>query len=150
MRILPGNRIPFWFKLWDEKPNRFIQANLTDAFGNAQSGSPYPLTYSGARGIYTGLGPNMGTVLLVADYQTYVDSAYTQIDQGYLPACDWLEPDVGPPPQLILLNRPIKATLYPTKIIAKISPTRIKVRIEKRNLIAKVQSLELNAVVQQP
>lgn len=116
MRVVPGQIIPFWYRLWDGNPNRFIVAHLTDVHGVEQSGSPYTLTYSGNRGIYTADGPLMGNVNLLSDYEVYLDPALTLLDTNYLPASDWVQPDVGPPPQLILLNRPLVGTIKPNEI----------------------------------
>ena len=116
MRVPPGQNIPFWFRLWDGNPARYVVAHLTDAMGVEQAGSPFALSYSGNRGIYTGVGPEMGMVNLVVDYETYTDSEFTQLDPTYLPDSTWIQPDVGPPPQFILLNRPLVGKIIPNKI----------------------------------
>lgn len=121
MKIPPGQYIPFWFKLWDGNPSDFILAHLTDTSGIEQAGSPYALTYSGNRGIYTGLGPQMGTANLVVDYETYADSAHTRLDGRYLPAAEWVQPDLPSPPSFILLNRPLAGTIVPNTIRGSIS-----------------------------
>lgn len=95
MRVTPGTQIPFWLKLWDGNPSRFIVAHLTDLNGLEQPGSPYILSYSGNRGIYVGLGPVMGISDLRADYEVFLDSGLTQTDRAHLPSWEDIISDVS-------------------------------------------------------
>lgn len=95
MIVAPGQSIPFWLRLWNGNDSRYVIARVTSIIGLEQPGSPYSLTYSGNRGIYTGLGPVMGGVILLVDYEVYLDSLFTQLDNSYLPASDWVEPSTS-------------------------------------------------------
>ena len=162
MKLPPGQPIPFWFKLWDDRANRYVLAYVTDESGNAQSGSPYSLTYTGSRGIYTGLGPSMGSRLLVVDYQAYLDAQYTQRDSTYLPQSDWIEPEFGfysqssgstlPPstaPQFIFLNSPVSARLTANRITAFIQPQRqVQGVIKQAHLTALLYSNTLQGIIE--
>jgi hypothetical protein len=121
MRVAPGSNIPFWLKLWNERSDRYVRAYLSNTAGVPQSGSPFTLTYSGARGIYTGSGPVMGLNILVSDYQVYKDSGFTQLDNSYLPASDWVEPDVS--------SGGTTVTYLTPPMIGKIVPTLIKAEV---------------------
>lgn len=121
MRVAPGYAIPLWLKLWDGKPNRYILAHVTDVAGVEQFGSPVALSYSGNRGIYSGSGPMMASEILFIDYQTFLDSAHTQLDNSYLPASDLAEPiTTDPTSQVIFLTVPVKGQVSAPKIVGHV------------------------------
>ena len=100
-----------------ENPNRYVLAHVTSTMGVQQAGSPYALTYTGARGIYTGVGPSMGNNILVVDYETYMDSLHTTLDNSFLPSADWIEPDVSSgTTQVLFLTAPMIGKVVPTLI----------------------------------
>lgn len=150
MRILPGQPIPFWFKLWDEQASRHVLAHITTASGSEQAGSPYTLTYI-QRGIYSGNGPAMGTDFLVVDYETYLDSSFTQLDSAYLPAAEWIEPDVIPRPELIFINPPIQVKIIASKIRASVlSPIDAGAKIQHDQLKGFVFTPKMTGSVTSP
>lgn len=95
MRVSPGDQIPFWLKIANSNPTRYVVAHLTSLSGVEQVGSPYLLTYSGNRGIYTGLGPVMGPNNLVADYEVYMDEDLLVLDRTQLPNVELIESDIS-------------------------------------------------------
>jgi hypothetical protein len=95
MRIAPGDSIPFWLKIANGNGSRFVVAHVTSLLGVEQVGSPYTLTYTGARGIYTGTGPLMGLTNLVVDYEVYLDSGLTELDKTQLPNLEVMESDIS-------------------------------------------------------
>lgn len=125
MRVLPGNHIPFWLRLWDGAGDRYVRARITDKDGMEQSGSPYPLAYSGARGIYTAMGPMMASQILVVDYEVFTDSGFTEIDGNYLPEVEWVEPDISAgagSSGIIVLRAPVKGVVSATKLTGTVKP----------------------------
>jgi hypothetical protein len=93
MRVNPGSPIPFWLQTWDENSGAYVLAHLTYSItGLEVPGSPYAVPYSGNRGIYATPGPTMGTGLVSIDYEVYLDSEFTVLDDSYLPAQEWAEP----------------------------------------------------------
>lgn len=96
MKVTPGQPIPFWLRLPDNNPSAYVLAHLTSSLtGLELVGSPYPVPYSGNRGIYATPGPSMGGSVLSVDYEVYRDAGFTQIDRRYWPQQDWAEPDSG-------------------------------------------------------
>jgi len=156
MKVTPGDPIPLWFRLWDSNPSRFIQAHITDLDGNDIAGSPIDLSYCGDRGIYVGTGPVMGTSLLVADYQTYLDSGYTQVDRSYLPASDWVEPDLFSLPLTARLtavgvidNAPLEGSVDENAIEGVIEPQTSETGVVgSEEPVGKVQDLQIEGRVQ--
>lgn len=143
MKVLVGDPIPFWFRLWDGNPSAFVLAHVTDSGGNEVSGSPYPLSYV-QRGIYAGLGPQMPDSLRVVDYEVYLDSGFTELDNAYLPASEWVEPDMSSQPsvEVVTIGTPIKG-----KVLAPVFKGLVTAEPDAR---ARIQSTGLLGFISTP
>jgi hypothetical protein len=118
MRFTPGQQILFWLQLPKSAGSLYPVAHVSSVLtGLDLVGSPYPLTYSGNRDIYTGLGPIMGTDLLEVDYKVFSDSGLTQPSNRYFIYSDDIEPDFSEAVQTRIIVGPIKASMVTTNII---------------------------------
>lgn len=95
MRVAPGQIIPLFLKIADGSGSRFVLAHVTRLNGSPYLTSPYPLSYSGSRGIYTGNGPIIGIENLVVDYQVYLDEDFLILDRSQLPNLELVESDIS-------------------------------------------------------
>lgn len=145
MRVTPGQPIPFWFRLWDGRSDRFVVAHLTDTAGVEQPGSPYLLTHV-QRGIYVANGPLIGVQNLNIDYETYVDEDFTQLDNRYLPNSDLAEADISNMDVLAAILGKLSAA-SPDTINAQVVSTIIQGSVDVNTQSGVVAILSTNGTV---
>lgn len=137
MRVTPGQQIPFWLKIWDGNPSLFIVAHVTNLDGVEQPGSPVTLTYSGNRGIYTGVGPVIGISDMRIDYEVFNDVGLTLASKKYLPSWEEVEADISNSEVLSqILGKLINVD--PNTVVGYIDTTVIQGTVEDSNLSGEV------------